>query len=245
VVVGPPPTAASYNHIPSIIGAAIKTGARHASGDILLFMDADGQHQPEDAARLIDAVKGNHDMAVGMRSPHAQANIFRRLANAFYNWLASRIVGHEVRDLTSGMRAVRADLFREFLYLLPNGFSYPTTITMVFFRAGYKVTYEPIDVKKRVGKSHLRLLHDGFRFMVIIFKIGTLYSPLKLFTPLAGMIFLLGMGYYGYTYVTDGRFTNMSALLLTLSVLTFLIGLVSEQVTTVLYALNEKDRKRE
>lgn len=223
-------------------GAAIKSGARAATGDVIIFMDGDGQHRPEGASRLLARMNEGFDMVVGSRSADAQASIFRRAANAFYNWLSSRIAGHRVMDLTSGMRAVRADRFCEFLYLLPNGFSYPTTITMCFFRAGYKVGYEPIDVQQRKGKSHIRPLHDGFRFLIIIFKIGTLYSPLKLFTPLAGLVFLTGMAYYAFTYLAFGRFTNMSALLLTLSFLVFLIGLVSEQVTTLLYALNEKTR---
>lgn len=223
-------------------GAAIKSGARAATGDVIVFMDGDGQHRPEDVAKLLARLDEGFDMVVGSRAGSAQASIFRRMANAFYNWLSSRVAGHRVMDLTSGMRAVRADRFREFLYLLPNGFSYPTTITMCFFRAGYKVGYELIDVRQRKGKSHIRPLHDGFRFLIIIFKIGTLYSPLKLFTPLAGVIFLLGIAYYAFTFVMFGRFTNMSALLLTLSFLVFLIGLVSEQVTTLLYALNEKTR---
>lgn len=223
-------------------GAAIKSGARLATGDVIVFMDGDGQHRAEDVDRLLTKVEAGADMAVGRRSGDAQASIFRRVANSFYNWLAGKIVGHPVLDLTSGMRAVRAARFREFLYLLPNGFSYPTTITMVFFRAGYRVAYVPIDVRKRKGKSHIRLLHDGFRFLVIIFKIGTLYSPLKLFAPLSATIFSTGVLYYGYTYITSGRFTNMSALLITVSFLVFLIGLVSEQITTLLYALNERDR---
>jgi glycosyltransferase involved in cell wall biosynthesis len=160
-------------------GAAIKTGTRHASGDILIFMDADGQHQPRDIQRLLDKLDEGYDMVVGARNGAGQANIWRGLANKFYNRLASWMVGQEVKDLTSGFRAVHAEKFKEFIHLLPNGFSYPTTSTMAFFRAGYSVGYEPINVLKRNGKSHINLFRDGVRFLLIIFKIGTLYSPLK------------------------------------------------------------------
>ena len=168
-------------------GAAIKTGARNATGDILVFMDADGQHRPEDIPRLVAKLEDGYDMVVGARDGTGQASRHRGLANGFYNRLASWMVGHTVKDLTSGFRAVRREKFLEFLYLLPNGFSYPTTITMAFFRAGYAVTYEPIDVQPRMQgtESHIRLWRDGIRFLLIIFKIGTLYSPLKLFAPVA------------------------------------------------------------
>ncbi|MES2919878.1 MAG: glycosyltransferase family 2 protein [Pseudomonadota bacterium] len=216
-------------------GAAIKSGARAATGDILVFMDADGQHKPEDVARLLARLDEGYDMVVGARGMSSQAGAHRAAANSLYNVLASWMVGQKVADLTSGFRAVRATLFRQFLYLLPNGFSYPTTITMSFFRAGYSVAYEPIEAPKRIGRSHIRLVRDGVRFFLIIFKIGTLYSPLKLFLPISLVFFTLGLGYYGYTYTQFSRFTNMSALLFITSTLVFLIGLVSEQISSLNY----------
>lgn len=216
-------------------GAAIKRGARAASGDILVFMDADGQHDPACIPALLDKLAEGYDMVVGARQKGSQASMGRGLANAFYNRLASYMTGQRVEDLTSGFRAVRADKFREFLYLLPNGFSYPTTSTMAFFRAGYSVAYVPIHAAKRIGKSHIRLLRDGARFLLIIFKIGTLFSPLKLFAPVALVMFLLATGWYGYTFTTLGRFTNMSTLLFTGSVITFMMGLISEQITALMY----------
>jgi glycosyltransferase involved in cell wall biosynthesis len=221
-------------------GAAIKSGARAASGDILVFMDADGQHDPADIPRLLTKLEQGYDMVVGARQRGSQASLGRGLANGFYNRLASYMAGQRVEDLTSGFRAARASKFREFLYLLPNGFSYPTTSTMAFFRAGYSVAYEPIHAAKRLGKSHLNPLKDGARFLLIIFKIGTLYSPLKLFAPLALAFVLAGLGWYGYTFSTIGRFTNMSALLLTGSCIIFMMGLISEQITALMYRpLNE------
>ena len=220
-------------------GAAIKTGARKARGDILVFMDADGQHQVEDIQHLLAKLAEGYDMVVGARTKGSQANMHRAVANGFYNRFASWMVGQKIEDLTSGFRAVRADKFKQFLYLLPNGFSYPTTITMSFFRAGYSVAYVPIHAQKRIGKSHMRIVRDGVRFLLIIFKIGTLYSPLKLFFPISMSFFLLGLCHYIYTFLTIHRFTNMSAMLFVTSVVVFLIGLVSEQITSLSYKDSE------
>jgi glycosyltransferase involved in cell wall biosynthesis len=216
-------------------GAAVKRGASAARGRTLVFMDADAQHEPEDIAALLDKLAEGYDMVVAARDGGGQASRSRGFANAFYNRLSSWMTGHTIHDLTSGFRAVRADKFREFLHLLPNGFSYPTTITMAFFRSAYPVAYVPVHVKQRIGKSHIKPLRDGVRFLLIIFKIATLYSPLKLFAPVAISFFLLGVGYYGYTFADGHRFTNMSALLLSASVIVFLIGLISEQITNLTY----------
>lgn len=216
-------------------GAAIKTGARSAKGDIIVFMDGDGQHTPSDIPRLLKKLRQGYDMVVGAREKGCHASIGRGMANNFYNRLASYMTAQKVEDLTSGFRIVKRNLFLEFLTLLPNGFSYPTTSTMAFFRAGYSVGYMSIKVSTRIGRSHIKPLHDGIRFLIIIFKIGTLYSPLKIFVPIALLVFLVGAGYYGYTYFSFGRFTNMSALMLTTSLMVFLVGLVSEQIAQLMY----------
>ena len=216
-------------------GAAIKTGARHAGGEIIVFMDADGQHQPEDAGRLIDKIGRGYDLVVGERDKAGQASFARLCANGFYNRFASWVTGRRITDLTSGFRAVNAKKFRQFLYLYPNGFSYPTTNTLAFIKAGYSVTFEPINVLQREGSSHISLGRDGIRFVLIIFKIGTLFSPLKIFLPSSLAFFSGGLFYYIYTYLTDGRFTNMGALLFSSSVMVFLMGLISEQITTLIY----------
>jgi glycosyltransferase involved in cell wall biosynthesis len=216
-------------------GGAIKRGARRASGEVIVFMDADGQHDPADIPRLLARLEQGFDMVVGARGDGSQASVWRGLANRFYNRLASWMTGQRVQDLTSGFRAVKADKFREFLHLLPNGFSYPTTITMAFFRAGYPVAYEPIIAGKRIGKSHIRIVRDGIRFLLIIFKIGTLYSPLKLFLPIAFAHFVLGFGYYLYTFTFDHRLSSITIFLWSASVTIFLIGLVSEQITQLMY----------
>jgi glycosyltransferase involved in cell wall biosynthesis len=216
-------------------GAAIKRGTRAASGDILVFMDGDGQHDPADVARLLDQLNRGYDMVVGARDWGSQAGVGRGVANTLYNWLATKMTGHPVLDLTSGFRAVRADKFREFLHLLPNGFSYPTTSTMAFFRSAYAVAYIPIKAAQRVGKSHIRPLKDGIRFLLIIFKIATLYSPLKLFLPASAVFFLLGCANYAWTYSHYGRLTNGSMLMWSACVIVFLIGLISEQITGLIY----------
>ena len=221
-------------------GASVKDGARRACGEVLVFMDADGQHLPEHVERLLQRFDAEDlDMLVGARPWSSQAGMLRGLGNRIFNWLASWMTGHPVKDLTSGLRVVKADKFREFLHLMPNGFSYPTTSTMAFFRSGYTVGYEPVDVQPRHGTSHLNIWKEGLRFLLIIFKIGTFYSPLKFFAPFSLLLFAAASALYAYTYTTEGRFTNMSALLYTTSLLTFMIGLVSEQITGLMYAHGE------
>ncbi|ANX04822.1 glycosyltransferase family 2 protein [Immundisolibacter cernigliae] len=224
-------------------GGAVKSGARAARGELIVFMDADGQHDPADIPRLLARLGEGYDMVVGARDGSSQASVGRSLANRLYNRVANYMTGQQIADLTSGFRAVRADKFREFLFLLPNGFSYPTSITMAFFRAGYGVAYEPIVAARRTGRSHIRPLHDGARFLLIIFRVATLYSPLKIFAPVSGLSFLAGLVNYLYTYASNGRFTNASAVLFTTAVVVFLMGLVSEQITTLLYATAARERR--
>lgn len=216
-------------------GAAVKSGARRSTGNILVFMDADGQHSPEDIQTILLKLEEGYDMVVGARRLGTQAGIRRALGNRLYNYFASWMTGFKIEDLTSGFRAVRAEKFKKFLYLLPNGFSYPTTITMAFFRSAYAVAYVPISAGTRQGKSKINLLKDGVRFFLIILKIGALFSPMRLFLPVSLVLFLTGLMYYSYTFISYGRFTNMSALLFISSLLTFLIGIVSEQVSSLHY----------
>lgn len=220
-------------------GASVKTGARQAIGDILLFMDADGQHNPHDISRLVDKLEEGYDMVIGARSMSSHASLGRKLANKFYNKLASLMTGFIIEDLTSGFRAVRAEKFRKFLYLLPNGFSYPTTSTMAFFRSAFAVTYVPIETSARLGKSNIRHLRDGTRFFIIILKIGALFSPMRFFLPISLFFFTTGLLYYIYTFIEQNRFTNMSALLFITAIMTFLIGVVSEQVSSLHYRHSE------
>ena len=217
-------------------GAAIKTGARAARGDVLVFMDADGQHKPEDISVLLEKFNQGYDMVVGARQSGSHAGAHRAAANDVFSRFATWMVQQPVEDLTSGFRVVDAQKFQKFLYLLPNGFSYPTTITMSFFRAGFNVGYVPIQTLQRAnGTSHIRPIRDGVRFLLIIIKIGTLYSPQKLFIPISGGFFLSGLLYYLYTFLTTDRFTNMSALLFISAILTFLVGIVSEQISALHY----------
>ncbi len=225
-------------------GAAIKTGARNASGDIIVFMDADGQHNPEDIAAFIQKIEQGYDMVIGARKTDSQASTTRLIGNFLYNKLASIMTGQKIEDLTSGFRAVRSRHFRKFLYLLPNGFSYPTTSTMAFFRSGLSVCYIPIQTPKREGKSHIKIFKDGTKFFIIILKIGALFSPMRFFLPISILLFLIGATYYGYTYINFGRFTNMSALLFISSLLTFLIGIISEQISSLHYKGIEEGQRR-
>ena len=217
-------------------GAAVKSGARAATGDIIAFMDGDGQHTASELAPLLQRLDEGYEMAIGARDTGSHANIGRLFANGLYNGIASVMSGRKILDLTSGFRVARAGKFKQFLYLLPNGFSYPTTITMAFLRSGYAVVFEPISAAKRVGKSHIRPIRDGVRFLIIIFKIATLYSPLKIFLPVSGLFFATGAAWYAYTFATMARFTNMSMLLFSAAVIVFLIGLISEQITSLTYS---------
>ena len=224
-------------------GAAIKTGARQAKHDILMFMDADGQHDPAAIQALLDKLDAGYEMAVGARTWDSHASVHRRVANYLYNQLASYMAGQKVLDLTSGFRAARRRHFLRFLYLLPNGFSYPTTSTMAFFRSGLPIAYVPISTARRGGRSHIRLLEDGPRFFMIILKVGALFSPMRLFLPVSALIFTTGMLYYLYTFVAFHRFTNMSALLITTSVSTFMVGIVAELVSALHYKEADFERR--
>lgn len=217
-------------------GAAVKAGARVAAGDIIAFMDGDGQHDPRLLEPLLQRLDAGYDMVIGARDSGSHASIGRLFANGIYNGIASIMSGCKILDLTSGFRVARAQQFKQFLYLLPNGFSYPTTITMAFLRSGYPVSFVPVIAASRVGKSHIRPVRDGVRFLVIIFKVTTLYAPLKIFLPISGLFFLTGLGHYAYTFVTMGRFTNMSLLVFSASVIIFLIGLLSEQITALTFS---------
>ena len=224
-------------------GAAIKSGARRAGGNILVFMDADGQHDPDDIERLLEQLDSGYEMSVGARAWDTHASVGRRLANRIYSGLASYMTDNPIDDLTSGFRAVRARHFRRFVYLLPNGFSSPSTITMAFFRSGLPVAYVPIRAKQREGYSHIRIFKDGTRFLMVIIKIGTLFSPMRLFLPISVAFFLTGLGYYAFTYLSFHRFTNMSALLFISSLFTFLIGILAELISSLHYKEAEFEKR--
>jgi glycosyltransferase involved in cell wall biosynthesis len=222
-------------------GAAVKSGIRIASGDILVLMDGDGQHLPEDIEALV-APLPDYDMVVGARGKEHHASWSRALGNRVYNRFASYVAKFQVEDLTSGFRAIKADIARSLLYLLPNTYSYPTTITLGVLRSGRSVKYVAIraEARKR-GKSNIKLMRDGVRFFMIILKICALYSPLRIFLPVSAFLFCTGLFYYLYTYAVWGRFTNMSALLFTTSIIVFMMGLVSEQVCQMRFERSERN----
>ena len=220
-------------------GAAVKSGIRVARGDILVFMDGDGQHDPEDVKRLLENLP-EYDMVVGARSMAGQASISRALGNQVYNWLASYVAKFKIQDLTSGFRAVKADIARSFLYLLPNTYSYPTTITLGVLRSGRSLKYIPIRARARKkGKSGIKLLQDGTRFFMIIIRICTLFSPMRVFLPVSFLMFAVGVARYIYTFITEGRFTNMSALMFVTSIIIFMMSLISEQICQMRYERRE------
>jgi len=210
----------------------VKSGIRHATSDYVLIMDADGQHPPEDALRIA-ARLGAFDLVIGARADETQATAARRAGNAMLNGVASFLTGRTIPDLTSGFRGARRECLREFLHLLPNGFSTPTTTTLAFIKAGYNVAFEPIHARRRTGQSKIRLARDGARFFVIILKIITLFSPLRIFLPVSAAAFALGAGYAIWTIYSQSHVTNSSVLLIMFAVIVFLVGLVSEQISAL------------
>jgi glycosyltransferase involved in cell wall biosynthesis len=213
-------------------GAAVKTAIRSATGEFILIMDADGQHQPADARRLTDRL-GEYDLVIGARSAATQATATRRGGNAILNWLAGYLTGRPIPDLTSGFRGVRREYVYDFLHLLPNGFSTPTTTTLAFVRAGYNVAFEPIEARTRIGHSKLRVARDGAKFFLILLKVITIFSPLRVFVPLSAFTFAVGAAYGIWNYFAAGRIPNGAVLLLLFAVIVFLVGLVSEQISSL------------
>ena len=223
-------------------GAAIKSGIRIASGDVLVFMDADGQHNPADIAKLLQYIP-EFDMVVGARSMGDQASLWRAFGNKAYSWFASYVAKFPIKDLTSGFRAVKSNIAKSFVYLLPNTYSYPATITLGVLRSGMSIKYVPIKMQKRkTGKSNIKLIEDGVRFFMIITRICTLYSPMRVFPPVGFTMFLLGVANYLYTYITRGQFTNMSVFMFVAAIIIFMMSLISEQICQMRFERRGADR---
>jgi len=220
-------------------GAAVKTGIRRTDGEFVLVLDADGQHRPGDALVLVDHL-GTYDLVVGARAPEMQASVARRVGNAALNWIASYLTETPIPDLTSGFRAARRECLVEFLHLIPNGFSTPTTTTLAFIKAGYSVRFEPIRAEQRLGTSKIRFGPDGLRFLLILLKVITIFSPLRIFVPVSAIAFLVGAAYALWTIVTQSHVTNSSVLLIVLSVVILLVGLISEQISSLRFERRER-----
>ena len=223
-------------------GASVKTAIRAATSEWLAIVDGDGQHRPEDAARLVSRL-GDYDLVVGARDPKTQATAGRRLGNAVLNWLASYLTGRPIPDLTSGFRAARRECLLEFIHLLPNGFSTPTTTTLAFMKAGYNVAFEPIAARGRVGTSKIRLASDGAKFLLILLKVITIFSPLRIFAPVSALSFLVGAGYGAWNFIYHDRIPNGAVLLLMFSIMIMLVGLVSEQISTLRFEGRRSERR--
>ncbi|HKE88501.1 MAG TPA: glycosyltransferase family 2 protein [Vicinamibacterales bacterium] len=221
-------------------GAAVKTGIRHAQGEFVLIIDADGQHQPADACRIV-ARLGEYDLVVGARDATTQATVVRRHGNEVLNALAGYLTGRPIPDLTSGFRGARREHLREFLHLLPNGFSTPTTTTLAFIRAGYNVMFEPIAARRRLGQSKIKLTRDGASFFLILLKVITIFSPLRVFVPVSASSFAIGTLYGIGNFVSTGRIPNGAVILILFAALVFLVGLVSEQVASLRFDGHSRD----
>jgi glycosyltransferase involved in cell wall biosynthesis len=243
---GTPQAVAAYPHVKLVRhpynignGAAIKSGIRAATGDVIVLMDSDGQHPPEEIPNLLQHMN-EYDMVVGARSSESEAQQHRRIANSIFNWYASYVVGYRVPDLTSGFRALRADIAKNFVYLLPNKFSYPTTLTIAFFRAGYAVKYQPFVSPARIGKSKIRPFSDGLRFLLTITRLAVLFVPLKIFIPVSMFLTLSGGGYVIGRLILERRFSGFGGLITTIGIFIFMLGLVSEQIALLRLVNSER-----
>ena len=216
-------------------GGAVKTGIRNSKGDYVIMIDGDGQHYPEDIGRILEKLEEGYHLVVGARDKSSQASFFRAVGNTIYNKLASYVADFEIRDLTSGLRGANRKVILKFLYLFPNGFSYPSTSTLAFLKAGYSVCYIPIKTRKRKGKSKIKLVRDGLKFFNIIAKITTLFSPMRIFFPVSVMLFLSAIAHFLYRFFISGRYTLFTGILLLASIFTLLMGLISEQISTLYY----------
>jgi glycosyltransferase involved in cell wall biosynthesis len=220
-------------------GAAVKSGIREATGDFVLLMDGDGQHPPEDIPRLLEYID-RYDMVVGARTKASDSKLHRDIANRVFNSYASYVVDHPVADLTSGFRLVRTSIARNFLYLLPNGFSYPSTLTIALFRAGYAVKYVPFTAPAREGVSKINPLRDGFRFLLTVTRLATLFVPLKIFIPVSLVFMLVGGIYTASILAFEARFSGMGSLVIMIGVFVFLLGLISEQIALLRYINSDR-----
>lgn len=223
-------------------GAAVKSALRRASGEFVLLMDADGQHAPADIPKLVDKL-GEFDLVVGARSFKAQATLSRGLGNGVLNRFASMLSDFPISDLTSGFRAAKRERLKQFIHLYPNGFSYPSTSTLAFIKAGYSVCFVDVEGKQRGGseKSKMRPWREGGRFVMLILRMITLFSPLRIFLPISLVFFTLGSGYLAYTIIDEMHVTNTSVLLITASAVLFLFGLLSEQIAALRFEGTGKD----
>ena len=216
-------------------GGAVKTGIRNAKGEYVIMIDGDGQHYPEDIGRILEKLEEGYHLVVGARDSKSQASFFRALGNAVYNKLASYVADFEIKDLTSGLRGAKREIIVKFLYMFPNGFSYPSTSTLAFLKVGYSLVYVPIKTRKRKGKSKIRIIRDGLKFFKIIAKITTLFSPMKIFFPVSVFLFLTAILHFLYRYLISGRYTLFTGILVLSSLFTLLMGLISEQISTLYY----------
>jgi glycosyltransferase involved in cell wall biosynthesis len=213
-------------------GAAVKSGIRAACGEFLLIVDADGQHPAAETLRL-SALLGEYDLVVGARSSDSQATHGRRAGNAALNALASHLTGRPIPDLTSGFRGARQECLREFIHLLPNGFSTPTTTTLAFIKAGYNVAFVPIEARQRSGTSKIRFARDGAKFFLILLKVITLFSPLRIFAPISLGALGVGAAYGAVNLLATGKIPNGAVLLILFAVIVLLVGLISEQISAL------------
>ena len=213
-------------------GAALKTGLRNAKTSVVLYIDADGQHNPEDIDRIAEHID-EYDMVVGARTKKSTVSLLRRPGKKILSITANYLSGHQIPDLNSGFRAIKKNKAMEFMHILPNTFSFTTTITLAFLKSGYDVKYVPIQTIDRVGTSKIKPFRDGFRFIMLIVRTITLFDPLKVFLPISIALFTIGMVYGLYTLISALNISDASVIMITASILIFFFGLLADQISSI------------
>jgi len=211
-------------------GAALKTGIRNAKSNLVLFMDADGQHQTSDIKEIM-RYTGNYDMVVGARTKRTKISFLRKPGKKILAIIANYLAGMKIPDLNSGFRVIKKDVVMEFMHILPNSFSFTTTITLGCIMAGYSIKYVPINMLERVGTSKINPFRDGSRFILLMIRTIMLFNPLKIFLPISVIIFLLGISDLTYELIYYFNVSSLSILLFLSSLIVFFIGIMADQIS--------------
>ncbi len=215
-------------------GAALKTGIAHATYDVVVITDADGTYPEDRIVELLAAVDDGADMAVGARiGADVHIPLIRRPAKAVLRWIAQYLAGTPIPDLNSGMRAMRKDLVLAYRSVLPQGFSFTTTITLAALTNGHRVDYIPIDYAAREGRSKIKPIRDTLGFLALILRTVLYFNPLRIFYPLSLGVLALFMASLAYDLFLVEPAPNLgdkTVLLFVAFMQTLSLGLVADLI---------------
>lgn len=210
-------------------GAAIKTGIKHAKYDTIIISDADGTYSANDIPKLLGQLS-KCEMVVGNRE-NSNFLSARRLAKWIITRLANYLTGVKIPDLNSGLRAMKKDIVTKFLHLLPDGFSFTTTITLAMLTNDYDVEFVPIEYKMRSGKSKIRPIRDTLNFIQLVIRTVLYFDPLKVFLPISIFFFISSLAVFIFTYLFTPRVMDITAVILFISGVQMLaIGMIADLI---------------